>query len=55
MKQYGEAKEYFDIAYSINPVRTEEYAYIGKVASDEARASAEVDTKRQILFLGEEE
>ena len=55
LKQYDEAKEYFDIAYSIDAVRTEEYAYIRKAASDEARASAAVDTKRQILFLGEEE
>ncbi|MCK5094871.1 MAG: tetratricopeptide repeat protein, partial [Spirochaetes bacterium] len=55
LKQYDTAKEYFDIAYSIDPARTEEYAYIRKVASDETRASAAVDTKRQILFLGEEE
>jgi len=55
MKQYSEAKEYFDIASSINPKEVERYAYIGGISSDEARASESVDAGRQIIFIDEEE
>jgi hypothetical protein len=55
IKEYNQAKEYFDFAKRINPAETEKYAYIGGTSSDDARAAEAVDRKNQIIYFDENE
>jgi len=54
LKRYDESKEFYAKAHSINPEKTEQYAYLGG-GTGKARASAAVDTRMDILFAEEEE
>jgi hypothetical protein len=54
LKRYADSKVFFEQAYSIDPEETQKYSYLGKVASDETRAAAAVDTEHDIFFIGDE-
>ncbi len=54
LERYDESREYYTKAHSINPEKTEQYAYLGG-GTGEVRASAAVDNKTDILYAGEEE
>jgi hypothetical protein len=55
MKQYERAKEYFNLASSIDASETEKYAYIKSTGSGEARAFDVSGTGSQVLFLDSDE
>jgi hypothetical protein len=54
MERYPEAKEYIDRASALDAEKAKEYAYLGERAASGARAAAERDPGREILFVGEE-
>jgi len=55
MKEYDQSKSFYEMAHAVNPEETEKHSYLGKIASDEVRAAAAVDTRKEILFADEEE
>jgi tetratricopeptide (TPR) repeat protein len=55
IKEYNQAKEYFDFAKRINPAEAEKYAYIGGTASEDARAAEASQREKQIIFIDENE
>ena len=54
LEQFNEADSYFSKAKNIDPVQTEEYAYLASADSGTGRAAEEPVMKEAIIFVEEE-
>jgi len=55
LKRYDKSKEFYDLAHGMDPKKTDKYAYLSRVGSEETRAAVTMDKTKDILFAGGEE